>query len=79
MPSGLAFDVVVANILRGPLVELEPRLSAYGAPGSVLLLSGILTEQVRIQKVVKFGDVHQGSADAHGTSTHRLATTTHGS
>ena len=50
MPSGLVFDVVVANILRGPLVELMPRLSAYGGPGSALLLSGILTEQVWIDR-----------------------------
>ena len=46
MPSGLVFDVVVANILRGPLVDLQPRLEGYAAPGSTLLLSGILTEQV---------------------------------
>ncbi|GAX80217.1 hypothetical protein CEUSTIGMA_g7655.t1 [Chlamydomonas eustigma] len=42
-----AFDVVVANILRGPLVELQPRLTAYcKSPGGIILLSGILTEQV---------------------------------
>ena len=45
MPA-LQFDVVVANILRGPLVELRPRLTAYTAPAGQLLLSGILKEQV---------------------------------
>ncbi|GFR45308.1 hypothetical protein Agub_g6668 [Astrephomene gubernaculifera] len=39
------FDLVVANILRGPLVELQPRLSGYVRPGGRLLLSGILAEQ----------------------------------
>lgn len=40
------FNVVVANILRGPLVELCGRLAHYAAPGALLLLSGILEEQV---------------------------------
>lgn len=45
LPS--AFNVVCANILRGPLLELAPRLSAYAQqPGSTLILSGLLEEQV---------------------------------
>ena len=36
---------MVANILRGPLVELAPRLARYAAPGAVLGLSGILESQ----------------------------------
>ncbi|GIL74321.1 hypothetical protein Vretifemale_4374, partial [Volvox reticuliferus] len=39
------FDLVAANILRGPLVELQPRLSGYVRPGGRLMLSGILYEQ----------------------------------
>jgi hypothetical protein len=39
------FDLVVANILRGPLLELAPRLAAYCRPGGRLIVSGILTEQ----------------------------------
>lgn len=38
-------DVVLANILAGPLVELAPRLSASLRPGGALVLSGILEEQ----------------------------------
>lgn len=38
-------DVVVANILAGPLVELAPRITALVAPGGRLALSGILAEQ----------------------------------
>jgi ribosomal protein L11 methyltransferase len=49
LPAGSdrLFDVVVANILRGPLLELQPRLTAYCKPGGRLALSGILAEQVR--------------------------------
>lgn len=35
-------DVVLANILAGPLVALAPRLSASLAPGGMLLLAGLL-------------------------------------
>ncbi|MGB5291203.1 MAG: 50S ribosomal protein L11 methyltransferase [Lysobacterales bacterium] len=38
-------DVVLANILAGPLIELAPRLSASLRPGGSLALSGILEEQ----------------------------------
>jgi ribosomal protein L11 methyltransferase len=38
-------DVVVANILAGPLIELAPRLSAVLRPGGKLVLSGILESQ----------------------------------
>ena len=38
-------DVVLANILAGPLVELAPRLSANLRPGGSLVLSGILEAQ----------------------------------
>lgn len=39
------FDVCIANILRGPLVELRPRLAQYVRPGGIIILSGILLEQ----------------------------------
>ncbi|MCQ4326789.1 50S ribosomal protein L11 methyltransferase [Stutzerimonas stutzeri] len=38
-------DVVVANILAGPLVSLAPRIGALVKPGGRLALSGILAEQ----------------------------------
>ena len=38
-------DVVVANILAGPLVALAPQLSSLVKPGGRLALSGILAEQ----------------------------------
>jgi ribosomal protein L11 methyltransferase len=38
-------DVVVANILARPLVELAPRLAGLLAPGGWLVLSGLLADQ----------------------------------
>ena len=40
-----AADVVLANILAGPLINLTSVLSAALAPGGELVLSGILEEQ----------------------------------
>ncbi len=44
MPAA-TYDVVVANILAGPLVQLAPTISAHVRPGGRLALSGILAEQ----------------------------------
>ena len=38
-------DWVVANILAGPLIELEPILTSMMAPKGRLLLAGLLAEQ----------------------------------
>ncbi|HEY9052484.1 MAG TPA: 50S ribosomal protein L11 methyltransferase [Gammaproteobacteria bacterium] len=39
------YDIVLANILAGPLVELAPKLTAYLKPGGHIVLSGILQTQ----------------------------------
>tara|TARA_Y100001951_G_scaffold70565_1_gene57370 strand:+ start:430 stop:1308 length:879 start_codon:yes stop_codon:yes gene_type:complete len=44
MPAEPA-DVLVANILAGPLVSLAPQLASLVKPGGLLALSGILAEQ----------------------------------
>ncbi|GAA5191426.1 50S ribosomal protein L11 methyltransferase [Ferrimonas gelatinilytica] len=44
-PENVQADVVVANILAGPLRELAPVISALVKPGGQLALSGLLTEQ----------------------------------
>lgn len=41
----LAADVVVANILAGPLVELNSIIADYVKPGGALVMSGILPSQ----------------------------------
>ncbi|WNO60156.1 50S ribosomal protein L11 methyltransferase [Rheinheimera sp. MMS21-TC3] len=43
----LTADVVVANILAGPLAELKTVISGYVKPGGLLALSGILTSQAQ--------------------------------
>ena len=40
------FDVVVANILAGPLIELAESIAAHVKDGCMLALSGILSEQI---------------------------------
>ena len=40
-----AYDVVMANILSGPLAELAPALSQYTKKNGNIILSGILEEQ----------------------------------
>jgi ribosomal protein L11 methyltransferase len=44
MPTA-SYDLVLANILAGPLVELAPLLTGYCRPGADLVLSGILADQ----------------------------------
>lgn len=44
-PCDLSADVVVANILAGPLRELAPLISTLPRPGGYLGLSGILASQ----------------------------------
>lgn len=39
------FNLVFANILKGPLVGLAPDMGAYVAPNGYVILSGILNEQ----------------------------------
>ncbi len=39
------FDLVFANILKGPLVELAPAMATHTAPGGRAILSGLLVVQ----------------------------------
>ncbi|MFT4150130.1 MAG: tRNA (adenine(22)-N(1))-methyltransferase TrmK [Paracoccaceae bacterium] len=39
------FDLVFANILKGPLIELAPPMAAHVAPGGRIILSGLLVVQ----------------------------------
>lgn len=39
------YDLIVANILAGPLVALAPSFAAAAAPRATLILSGLLVEQ----------------------------------
>ncbi|MBC8519697.1 MAG: 50S ribosomal protein L11 methyltransferase [Gammaproteobacteria bacterium] len=44
-PQEQQADLLIANILAGPLIELAPKLAAHVAPGGNIILSGILHNQ----------------------------------
>lgn len=46
LPENLVVDVVFANILAQPLIDLAPVLSRLVAPAGSLVLSGLLAQQV---------------------------------
>ena len=39
------FDLIFANILKGPLIELAPDMAAHATPAGVVILSGLLVIQ----------------------------------
>ncbi|HEX8840070.1 MAG TPA: 50S ribosomal protein L11 methyltransferase, partial [Sphingomicrobium sp.] len=39
------FDLIIANILAGPLIELAPAFRAALAPGGMIVLAGLLDTQ----------------------------------
>jgi len=45
--SSRQFDLIFANILAGPLMELAPDIATALAPGGKVILSGILDEQAK--------------------------------
>ena len=46
------FDIVIANILAGTIMELAPKLNRHLKTGGQLILSGILESQAeRVQNV----------------------------
>jgi len=72
-------DVLVANILAGPLLQLAPRIAELSRPGGALLLCGLLAEQAaqmseryahwyRVDKPVIRGDWARLSAVRRGSS-----------
>jgi len=45
--AGAPYDLIVANILAGPLVQLAPAIARHLKPGGSVILSGLLDEQAR--------------------------------
>ncbi|MEM1375268.1 MAG: 50S ribosomal protein L11 methyltransferase [Pseudomonadota bacterium] len=39
------FDLIFANILKGPLIDLAPEMARHASPGARAILSGILSHQ----------------------------------
>ncbi|HXS06299.1 MAG TPA: 50S ribosomal protein L11 methyltransferase [Rhizomicrobium sp.] len=45
LAAGAPYDLIIANILAGPLTRLAPQIVAAMAPGATLVLSGLLHNQ----------------------------------
>ncbi|MEX0282230.1 MAG: 50S ribosomal protein L11 methyltransferase [Arenibacterium sp.] len=45
LSNAAPFDLIFANILKGPLIALAPEVTRHLSPGGYAILSGILTEQ----------------------------------
>ena len=45
--AGAPYDLIVANILAGPLVQLAPAIARHLKPGGSVILSGLLNDQRR--------------------------------
>lgn len=61
------YDLIIANILAGPLIELAPSIAAAMAPGGRLILAGLLDSQAeavarayRRQHLAVTGSVRRG-------------------
>lgn len=52
LEAGSEYELVLANILSGPLTELAPVLARHCLPGSDIVLSGILSNQAESVRIV---------------------------
>mgnify|MGYP002780211876 CR=1 FL=1 len=43
--AGAPYDLIIANILAGPLIAMAPEIAAIAAPRATLILAGLLTRQ----------------------------------
>jgi len=65
---GARFDLIVANILEGPLTELAPALARALTSGGVLLISGFMRPQAPALRVryERFGLIPSGESCLEG-------------
>ncbi len=70
------YDLVFANILKGPLIELGPSIARVSADGSHVVLSGLLDAQAQevrgVYEALGFGEVHRDSIAGWTTLSLRL-------
>ncbi|MEM8591718.1 MAG: 50S ribosomal protein L11 methyltransferase [Pseudomonadota bacterium] len=71
------FDLIFANILKGPLIDLAPEVAKHGAPGAKVILSGILTHQAgEVSEVYSrhgFNEVYRAEIVDWATITLRIS------
>lgn len=66
VPANLVADVVVANILAAPLIQLAPQLIARLHRGGEIALSGILAEQAAAVRAAYAPTIHWQSQQQEG-------------
>jgi ribosomal protein L11 methyltransferase len=68
--AGAPYDLIFANILKGPLIDLAPDLAAHLAPGGHAVLSGLLNEQAAaVAEAYVAQGLHQVEAEEIGDWT----------
>ena len=68
--AGAPYDLIFANILKGPLIDLAPDLAAHLAPGGHAILSGLLNEQAAaVAEAYVAQGLHQVEAEEIGDWT----------
>ncbi|QUN06252.1 50S ribosomal protein L11 methyltransferase [Shewanella yunxiaonensis] len=70
-PKGIQADVLVANILAGPLRELAPQIASLVKPAGKLALSGLLNEQAEELREI-YSEWFTMDAPAHKEDWSRL-------
>ncbi|MGB0658874.1 MAG: 50S ribosomal protein L11 methyltransferase [Mangrovicoccus sp.] len=77
LTSGVPYDLIFANILKAPLIDLAPEISAHCADGGFVILSGILNEQaaevISAYEAVKFSLHRHSELGEWSTLTMRKA------
>lgn len=64
------YDLIFANILKGPLIGLAPEMAAHSRPGGHLILSGLLNPQAdEVVSVYRRNGYEQVEADVIGDWT----------
>jgi ribosomal protein L11 methyltransferase len=63
LEAGAEYDLVLANILSGPLTELAPTLAKHCRPGGDIVLSGILSDQAESVRSAYSGYFHMAATE----------------
>ena len=73
LAAAAPYDLVFANILKGPLIAIAPDMARHTAPGGIAILSGILNEQAEAVREVYaragYSPVHSASIGEWTTLT----------
>ncbi len=68
--DGAPWDLIFANILKGPLIALAPGIARIAAPGGTVILSGLLHEQAaEVGAAYEAEGLRRGARTEHGDWT----------